>query len=52
MSFACGNLSISKNEWIRNSKIYENMREQMRITDIFKNSFEDIARAVLSYLVR
>jgi hypothetical protein len=36
LSFACVNLSVSKNEWIRNSKIYKNMREQMRITDFFK----------------
>lgn len=34
--FACINLSVSKNEWIRKSKIYKNMREQMRITDFFK----------------
>ena len=34
--FACANLSVSKNEWIRNSKIYKNMKEQMRITDFFK----------------
>ena len=36
LSFACVNLSISKNEWIRNSKIYKNTKEQMRITDFFK----------------
>jgi hypothetical protein len=36
-SFACVNLSVSKSEWIRNSKIYKNMREQTRITDFFKN---------------
>ena len=36
LSFACINLSISKNEWIRNSKIYKNTKEQMRITDFFK----------------
>ncbi|HMH10297.1 MAG TPA: hypothetical protein VK553_06275 [Candidatus Nitrosopolaris rasttigaisensis] len=34
--FACANLSVSKNEWISNSKIYKNMKEQMRITDFFK----------------
>ena len=39
LSFACVNLSVSKNEWIRNSKIYKNMREQMRITDFFKRQF-------------
>ena len=33
LSFACVNLSVSKSEWIRNSKMYKNMREQMRITD-------------------
>ncbi|MDQ6667754.1 MAG: hypothetical protein M3Y53_05950 [Thermoproteota archaeon] len=36
LSFACVNLSISKDEWIRNSNIYKNMKEQMRITDFFK----------------
>jgi hypothetical protein len=35
MSFACANLSISKKEVIRNSKIYKNIREQTRITDYF-----------------
>jgi hypothetical protein len=39
LSFACANLSLSKNEWIRNSKMYKNMREQMRITDFFKRQF-------------
>jgi DNA repair protein NreA len=39
LSFACVNLSVSKNEWIRNSKIYKNMREQMRITDFSKSQF-------------
>jgi DNA repair protein NreA len=38
LSFACTNLSVSKKEWIRNSKIYRNMREQMRITDFFNNN--------------
>lgn len=38
LSFACINLSVSKNEWIRNSKIYKNMREQMRITDFLKGN--------------
>jgi hypothetical protein len=28
------NLSVSKKEWIRNSKIYRNMREQMRINSL------------------
>ncbi len=39
LSFACVNLSVSKSEWIRNSKIYKNMREHMRITDFFKKQF-------------
>jgi hypothetical protein len=30
-------LSVSKKEWIKNSKIYRNMREQMRITDFFSS---------------
>src|SRR5215472_14387641 len=30
LSFACLNLSVSKSEWIRNSKIYNNVREQTR----------------------
>ena len=38
LSFACMNLSVSKKEWIRNSKIYRNMKEQMRITDFFNNN--------------
>ena len=38
LSFTCLNLSVSKKEWVRNSKIYKNMREQMRITDFFINS--------------
>jgi DNA repair protein NreA len=33
LSFACANLSVSKSEWITNSKMYKNMKEQMRITD-------------------
>jgi hypothetical protein len=42
-SFACVNLSVSKSEWIRNSKIYRSMIEQMRITDFFKkSSFEQV----------
>lgn len=36
--FACLNLSASRKEWIRNSKIYKNMKEQMRITDFFGNN--------------
>ena len=37
LSVACINSSVRKNEWIRNSKIYRNMREQMRITAFFDN---------------
>ena len=36
LSCACINLSLSKNEWIRNSELYKNKREQMRITDFFR----------------
>jgi DNA repair protein NreA len=39
LSFACVNLSVSESEWIRNSKIYKNMSEQMRITDFSKSQF-------------
>ena len=35
LSYARINLSLSKNEWIRNSELYKNKREQMRITDFF-----------------
>jgi hypothetical protein len=38
LSFACTKLSLSTKEWIRNSKIYKNMKEQMRITDFFSNN--------------
>lgn len=38
LSFACVNLSLSTKEWIRNSKIYKNMKEQRRITDFFDNN--------------
>jgi hypothetical protein len=33
LSFACSTLSISKKEWLRNSKLYANMKNQSRITD-------------------
>jgi DNA repair protein NreA len=36
LSYACINLSLSRNEWIRNSELYKNKREQMRITDFFR----------------
>ena len=38
LSFSCINSSVYKKEWIRNSKIYRNMREQMRITSFFSNN--------------
>jgi hypothetical protein len=37
LSFACMNLSTSRTELIRNSKIHKNIKEQMRITDFFSN---------------
>jgi hypothetical protein len=37
LSFAITNMSISKDEFMRNSKIYKNIREQARITDYFFN---------------
>ena len=40
---ACINLSISKDEWLRNSEMYKNMREQIRITDFLNYNFEDVA---------
>lgn len=37
LSFACTNLSISKNELIRSSELYKNKQRQLRITDyLFK----------------
>jgi DNA repair protein NreA len=38
LSFACMNLSVSRKEWIRNSRIYKNVKEQMRITNFFSNN--------------
>jgi DNA repair protein NreA len=38
LSFACMNLSASRKEWIRNSKIYKNAKEQMKITDFFSTN--------------
>lgn len=35
LSFACNFLSISKNEWIKNSKIYSIIKEQKKISDYF-----------------
>jgi DNA repair protein NreA len=42
LSFACINLSVHKKEWIRNSKIYRKIKEQMRITAFFNNNDNDI----------
>jgi DNA repair protein NreA len=41
LSFACIGLSVHKNEWMRNSKIYRNKKEQMRITAFFSNNDEN-----------
>jgi hypothetical protein len=35
LHFACIKLSVSEKEWLRNSKIYKNMKEQRKITDFF-----------------
>ena len=35
LSFACSSLSTSKNEWIRNSRIYQCIKEQKRISEYF-----------------
>ncbi len=35
LSFACSSLSISKNEWIRNSETYQCVKEQKRISEYF-----------------
>ena len=37
LSFACISLSASRREWIRGSKIIEQKKEQMRITDFLTN---------------
>jgi hypothetical protein len=34
--YACMNLSVSRNEWIKRSTLYRNMKEQIKITDFFK----------------
>jgi hypothetical protein len=39
MSFACVNLSVPENEWVRNSKLLNSVKEQTRITDFFKPRF-------------
>ncbi|HYX55055.1 MAG TPA: hypothetical protein VE818_02745 [Nitrososphaeraceae archaeon] len=41
LSFACINLAVHKKEWVRNSKIYRNIREQMRITASLNNNDND-----------
>jgi DNA repair protein NreA len=41
LSFACINLAVHKKEWVRNSKIYRNIREQMRITAFLSNNDND-----------
>lgn len=38
ISFACVTLSIDSKEWLKNSKIYKNMKEQIRITDFFQGN--------------
>ena len=38
LSFACIGLSLSKNEWKRKSKMYRSKREQLKITDFFRNN--------------
>ena len=35
LSFACNFLSTSKNEWIKNSKIYSIVKEQKKMSDYF-----------------
>ena len=39
LSFACSDFLMSKNNWIRNSRIYRNMQEQMRMTTYIDNDF-------------
>ena len=41
LSFACINLAVHKKEWVRNSKIYRNIREQMRITAFLNKNDND-----------
>jgi len=38
LSFACNNLTISKNEWIGNSSIFKARKSQSRISDYFGTS--------------
>ena len=39
---ACINLSISKDEWLRNSEMEKNTREQIKITDFLNYNFEGV----------
>jgi hypothetical protein len=38
LDFVCIDSSISSNEWISNSMIYEIMRQQKKITDFIKGN--------------
>jgi DNA repair protein NreA len=38
LSFACNNLTISKNEWIKNSNLFNARRSHSRISDYFDKS--------------
>jgi DNA repair protein NreA len=38
LSFACMNLSASKEEWIRDSKTFEHKKKQLRMTDFLNNN--------------
>jgi hypothetical protein len=38
LSYASINMSLSKNEWLRNSQMYKSKREQMRITDFLTSN--------------
>ena len=38
LSFASFDLSVSKKEWIKNSKIYKDRRDQLRITDFLRKN--------------
>jgi hypothetical protein len=38
LNFATINLSLSKNEWLRNSQMYKSKKEQLRITDFLMSN--------------
>jgi hypothetical protein len=38
LNFASISMSLSKNEWLRNSQMYKSKREQMRITDFLTSN--------------